>query len=202
MTESRSEGPQSPAPNADGQQNREPRRPVALTAIATLENGSTQAVSLLDLSYDGCGITTPIPLVPGDPVRLSIARRGVIDAEVRWYSDGKAGLVFKPESSAVADSDRTPRDTQRTPLSAQVAIKRAGRRSYGVPIADASPNGFKFEYVDRPEIGERVMVKLEGLHPLEATIRWIEGHNAGAKFDKPIHPAVFDLLLERMRAGA
>jgi hypothetical protein len=180
--------------------NRESRRPVDLRGVATLDDGTTQAVSLIDLSYDGCAIDIPVSLQKGDRLHISIARRGTIDTEVRWYSDGKAGLMFLPEPDAddVGEQERVPRDAARVQLEDQATIKRIGRRSYLVSVFDVSPGGLRFEFVDRPKVGETVLVTLAGLQPLEARVRWIEGTGAGVEFVNPIHPAVFDLLIEKM----
>ena len=56
---------------------------------------------------------------------------------------------------------------------------------------DASPEGCKIEFIERPRIGERVWVKFDGLEALEATVCWIEGHVGGVKFERLLHEAVF-----------
>lgn len=188
--------------NADeGRPQREERRKTGIRGLALLEDGSSHGITLLDLSYDGCGIATPVALQPGDTVRLSIRERGVIDAEVRWYSGGKAGLVFRPEPVAQApEPGSIPREGERVTLSAEVAMQRSGRRVYSVRAADVSTTGCRVEFVDRPEVGERVWIAFDGLETLDSQVRWIEGKEAGISFDKPIHPAVFELLVERLRA--
>jgi hypothetical protein len=47
-----------------------------------------------------------------------------------------------------------------------------------------------------------MLLKFDGLEALEAEVCWVDGFVAGLQFDKPIHPAVFDLLLERLSPGA
>ena len=179
---------------------RDERRRTGMRGLAILEDGTTHAISLLDLSYNGCGIVSPVALQPGDTVRLSIRERGVIDAEVRWYSGGKAGLVFRPEPPAEApEPGSIPREGERVSLSAHVAMQRSGRRVYSVQASDVSTNGCRVEFVDRPEVGERVWIAFDGLETLDSQVRWVEGKEAGISFDKPIHPAVFDLLVERLR---
>jgi hypothetical protein len=43
------------------------------------------------------------------------------------------------------------------------------------------------------------MIKFEGFEVLDAQVCWVEGFVAGLRFEKPFHPAVFDLLLARLR---
>jgi hypothetical protein len=52
--------------------------------------------------------------------------------------------------------------------------------------------------VERPSEGERVLIRFEGLEALEAEVCWVEGFTAGVKFERPMHPAVFELLIERL----
>ena len=33
---------------------------------------------------------------------------------------------------------------------------------------------------------------------LEANVCWVDGFTAGLSFEKPMHPAVFELLVERL----
>ena len=65
-------------------------------------------------------------------------------------------------------------------------------------MCDISTHGCRCEFVDRPEPGEQLLVKLEGLEALPAPARWVEPPLTGLSFDRPIHPAVFDLLCTRL----
>lgn len=189
------------APPDDPVDRRE-RRPVNLRGHAILSDLTLVEVIILDLSYDGCGIQVPNALKPGDSIRLSVLQRGVIDTEVRWYAKGKAGLTFTPEADGADEERHRERQSQRVPLLADVSLRRLGKIKYSVRAFDASPHGCRVEFVERPAIDELVRIKFEGLQPLDARICWIEGHCAGLEFERPIHPAVFDLLLARMQPEA
>ena len=91
------------------------------------------------------------------------------------------------------------RCAQRVFLHGEVVLRRAGYNAYRVHIYDVSPQGCKVEFVLRPELEETVWVKFQGLEALEATVRWTRARHAGLKFSRPIHPAVFDLLLRRLK---
>jgi hypothetical protein len=176
---------------------RRERRAVSLRAFALREDGSSVEVLLLDLSYEGCGIETPVALRPGEPIKLSVFRRGGIDAKVRWCRDGRAGLVF--EADEPAERQHWPRRVDRTALAAEVSLRRLGKLNYRVTVFDVSPEGCKVELVDRPRLEEHVLIKFDGLESLEAEVCWIEGPTAGLRFEKPMHPAVFDLLVARLK---
>ena len=87
---------------------------------------------------------------------------------------------------------------ERKPVAAEVLLRRSAQSGYRVRVFDISPSGCRCEFVERPAIGERVWVKLDRLEPLESEVRWIEDANAGLRFIQPIHPAVFDMVLQRL----
>jgi len=177
--------------------DREERRDVRLQGFAVLADGSTITITLLDLSYEGCAIASPVALSPGDAISLSVLRRGGIKAEVRWFKDGKAGLHFVP--AAAEARKHWPRRSERVDLAAEVTMRRHGGPNFRVNVFDASPDGCRIDFVDRPLADERLSIRFEGLEALEAEVCWVEQHYAGLKFARAIHPAVFDLLVERLR---
>jgi len=83
-------------------------------------------------------------------------------------------------------------------MSAEVTLRRPGQTSYRVRIMDVSPHGCKAEFVERPKLDELVWLKFEGLDALEAIVCWVGGFEVGLEFQKPIHPAVFEMLVSRL----
>lgn len=173
------------------------RRQVSLRALAIRQDGSTAEIVLLDLSYEGCGIETSADLRAGEAIKLSVLHRGVIDAHVCWCEKGRAGLTFQPEEHS--QKKRSPRQNERISLAANVSLRRLGQNSYRVRVNDLSPEGCKVDLVEQPRIDEHMLVKFEGLEVLDAKVCWVDGYVAGLRFEKPIHPAVFELLLQRLR---
>jgi len=113
---------------------------------------------------------------------------------VEVHSDGKAGLGFPVKS----ETPPTPRKAERVSVVAEVTLRRMGKGAYQCRLFDLSPDGCKAEMIERPLVGERAVIRLPGIEPLEAEVRWVEGPNAGLKFERSFHPAVFDLLLARL----
>lgn len=176
--------------------DRAERRLVEMSGHALHVDGRGFWARVLNLSYDGCMIASDEPLVPGQTFSLSVLGRGGIDVEVMWTDEDRAGLRFaKPAEAAAA---RIPRSAERLNILAEISLRRPGRPSFQVRVCDISTHGCRCEFVDRPEPGEQVLVKLEGLEALPATTRWVEPPLTGLKFDRPIHPAVFDLLCSRL----
>lgn len=94
------------------------------------------------------------------------------------------------------------RKRERVSLIAEVGIRRSGFHGFRVRVFDASPDGCKIEFVEKPRIGERVWVKFDGLEGIEASVRWIEGHIGGVHFERPLHEAVFErLVLSTLKRG-
>lgn len=176
---------------------RKPRRTVEMKGFAALDDGATFAISVVDLSYDGCKIETELALLPGMRMKLSFPELGIATAaSVRWYRRGRSGLVFYPED--LAEKALTVRKHDRIVLTGEILIRRSGRPQYRTRFFDMTPAGCKVEFVERPRDGETVWVKFEGLTALESTVRWVEGFSVGVEFVRPFYPSVFDLLVARM----
>jgi hypothetical protein len=176
--------------------NRQDRRPVQLSGHAIIDGTQTIEVQVVNLTYDGCCISAPIRLKPAQALKLSVSGLGVVDAQVRWWEDGKVGLQFGPGVEE-EDTKPQPRAAERIAVTAEVLQRRQGQPGYRVRLFDVSRNGCKAEFVERPRAGDHVWIKFEGLESIDAEICWAEGFQAGLKYVNPIHPAVFDLLLKR-----
>ena len=94
---------------------------------------------------------------------------------------------------------QAPRKSARLAIGAEVRLRRSGQHNYVVQVFDLSREGCKLEFVERPKLDETVWVKFDGLEALEATVCWTEHFSAGIEFARPIHAAVFDSLVSRLR---
>lgn len=176
---------------------REPRRSVELEGFGILPGGETFSLSVMDLSYDGCRIKTKLVLLPGTKFQISVTGLGrAADAIVRWAKEGSAGLKFYPEDPV--EAPQIPRAFNRAALSAEVSLRRQGRQSYIANLFDLTPKGCRVEFIETPRAGEKMWVKIDVFDSIEATVRWVEGFYGGLEFSRPIHPAVFELLLTRL----
>jgi hypothetical protein len=89
------------------------------------------------------------------------------------------------------DQESGKRAADRIQHRREAGIRRSGGRSFRVNVFDLSPRGCKIEFVERPDVGERVWVKFDGLESIEATVRWISGPVGGVEFRRPLYEAVF-----------
>lgn len=87
-----------------------------------------------------------------------------------------------------------PRSAHRKALDAEVRLRRSGSHGFRVRVFDASSEGCKVEFIERPLVGERVWVKFDSLEGIGGTVRWVKGHTAGVQFEQPLHEAVFHRL--------
>ena len=91
-----------------------------------------------------------------------------------------------------------PRRSERVRLSAVVVLRLPGSKHSRVNVHDLSLHGCRIDFVQRPRIEDRVWVKLGDFEPLEAQVCWVQGCTGGVAFERPLHPAVFDVLIERI----
>lgn len=183
---------------ATNRPDRPERRLVELVGHALHDDGHGFHMRVVNLSYDGCAVATDEPLAVGQGFKLSVLGRGGIDVQVMWTEGRMAGLRFSKPAEAA--QQRVPRAAERLSLPAEISMRRPGRPTFTVRICDLSTHGCRCEFVDRPLENEQVLVKFDGLEALAATARWIDPPLTGLKFDRPIHPAVFDMLLARLGA--
>ena len=172
------------------------RRTVELRGYLVRENAQIVDVTMIDLSYDGCAITTLVPLTVGEKVKVSALGRGSTAATVRWYHSRKAGLLFE----SVRRKTMWPRKAERIEVLGEASLRRRGRLTYRVRTFDVTRFGCRCEFVERPSICERVWVRFDGLQSLEATVCWVENTEIGLHFRNEVHPAVFDLLVAQFNS--
>jgi hypothetical protein len=124
-----------------------------------------------------------------------------VQAHVRRLFPAPAAAAPASQSSAepYTDSQRTSR---RIRVTGEISVRKAGCFNFQVPALDISTHGCRIEFVEAVDAGERVIVRLPALEPLGADVAWVCGMQAGLRFDRPLHPAVFDQLLGRFSACA
>ena len=69
------------------------RRPVSLRGFAISAKHDSD-IEVSDLSYTGCRFDSGDKFKAGEVVEIRILKRGAIQAEVRWATEGRAGARF------------------------------------------------------------------------------------------------------------
>lgn len=103
------------------------------------------------------------------------------------------------DSGAAPDRPLWPRKGVRIGVSAEITLRRTGHVSFRVKIVNISPQGCRAEFVERPKLDELVWVKIDGLQSLEAMVCWVRGFEIELEFERPIHPAVFEMLVKQLQ---
>jgi hypothetical protein len=78
-------------------------------------------------------------------------------------------------------------------------MRRRGARHGEVLLREISAHGCSVELAELVEERDHVIARLPKLEPFGATVAWVDGRSAGLHFNRGMHPAVFELLLTRLR---
>jgi len=93
------------------------------------------------------------------------------------------------------------RRAERVPLHADIDFRRTGEHRWRVNIMDLSPEGCRVEVPVRVQPEDVIWITFPGLEALQGKVCWVKEWVAGVEFDRPLHPAVFDMVEQRMRKG-
>lgn len=85
-----------------------------------------------------------------------------------------------------------PRKDVRRKITIAVKLRRAGESWFSSRITNLSQEGFCIDSFVTLEPGTVIWIMFPGFEGRRATVRWIEGHQVGCRFDAPLHQAVLD----------
>ena len=102
------------------------------------------------------------------------------------------------EPAAPREGER--RSSGRFATGSTIHARRIPGNNFEVALDNVSAGGCRIEMLEECAIGEDVIARFPELEPLGARVRWSVGFTAGLQFVRPIHPAVFGSLLERLMA--
>lgn len=94
----------------------------------------------------------------------------------------------------LADADNRATLRKAVKLDARLRDRSAAR--FAIKVVDLSRTGFRAETVFSLNPGALVWITLPGLAGLEAEVAWQDGEHVGAAFRQPLHPAVFEHIVE------
>ncbi|MGE0179469.1 MAG: PilZ domain-containing protein [Sphingomonas sp.] len=90
-----------------------------------------------------------------------------------------------------------PRNAERFSLALHAALRQRGAAAVTVGILDLSTHGFRMDTHLNMPVGTAIWLRLPGLEAVPAKVAWVQGHCAGCAFERPLHPAVLDLIVKR-----
>lgn len=64
-------------------------------------------------------------------------------------------------------------------------------------LTDLTPEGFRMRRSPMWGLGAAVWIRISGLAPLSATIRWVERDFVGCRFNSPLSEYIFDNIVQQ-----
>lgn len=92
---------------------------------------------------------------------------------------------------------RKGRKADRVPVELGAGLRQRGASGVTVQIMDLSTDGFRVATHLELCAGTQVWLRLPGLEPCHAEVVWAEGHYIGCAFQRPLHPAVLQMIIDR-----
>lgn len=90
------------------------------------------------------------------------------------------------------------RKSQRICLQAKVYLRRTGGTPFSVEVHDLSLHGCKVHCREHLRLDDALWVKFDTLQAISASACWVEDEYVGLEFERPLHIAVFDMLVKRL----
>jgi hypothetical protein len=94
-------------------------------------------------------------------------------------------------------SSANGRKSERTHVEIGAGLRQRGASGVTVQILDLSTHGFRASTHLDLQPGSDVWLKLPGLEALHAKVAWANAHFVGCAFEKPLHPAVLNMVVRK-----
>lgn len=94
-----------------------------------------------------------------------------------------------------AGSGHEARAARRVAVSLRAGFRKRGMTRADGELLDLSAQGFRIDTTCALEPGMEVWLSLPGFEPRMATVAWVEGFQAGCKFDAPFNEYVMASFL-------
>lgn len=90
----------------------------------------------------------------------------------------------------------------RLTVAMRAEMRQPLRKSVPVVVIDISAHGCRFETRERIAADSNMWLRLPGIEPLYSRVAWVKEWEAGCEFDRPLHPAVVDRLVQSSAGAA
>ncbi|WHO39769.1 PilZ domain-containing protein [Sphingobium sp. AP49] len=102
----------------------------------------------------------------------------------------------------LTDMERKSRLAERRDVMIDVKVRRPGETWFTSRIADMSVSGFRLQSFMKLTAGSELWIMLPGFEGRRARVLWVRAHESGCTFERPLHPAIFDYIIQRSRSTA
>jgi uncharacterized protein (DUF736 family) len=120
-----------------------------------------------------------------------------------WSSPSQsAGPYFSGELSIARDSaDEAPRSraSERVAIEIGAGLRQRGASGVSILVMDLSIHGFRASTHLELAHGTDVWLRLPGLESCHATVVWSKGQYIGCEFERPLHPAVLEMIVRKSK---
>jgi len=120
-----------------------------------------------------------------------------------WSSPSQsAGPYLSGELSVAQDSsDEAPksRASERVAIEIGAGLRQRGASGVSILVMDLSIHGFRASTHLQLAHGADVWLRLPGLESCHATVVWSKGQYIGCEFERPLHPAVLDMIVRKSK---
>ena len=108
-----------------------------------------------------------------------------------------AGPFFAGELSLAADQAPKGRTAERVSVALGAGLRQRGAAGISVQVMDLSIEGFRATTHLEMIEGTDVWLRLPGLEACHAKVMWRKGVQIGCRFERPLHPAVLDMVVRK-----
>ena len=177
----------SASPRTGGQIEREGRQ-VSLYRVGALTvEGRRELCVVRNVSAGGLMLTSFSTIEPGARITVEFKQGECVEGMVAWSNGKSVGMQFDRSVDVAAilanpSSGRRPR-MLRIDIECAMTV-RAGAATYEVRALDISQGGVCVETRDLLSLGADVIVRIEGLPPEPAVVRWRDGDCYGLGFNR------------------
>jgi hypothetical protein len=106
-----------------------------------------------------------------------------------------SGELTMSTAAAGKPARPTGRRSERVTLELGAGLRQRGGTGVSIQILDLSVDGFRASTHLNLAKGTDVWLRLPGLEPYQARVMWTKGVFVGCAFDRPLHPAVLDMVV-------
>jgi hypothetical protein len=89
------------------------------------------------------------------------------------------------------------RQAERAHCEIGAGLRQRGASAVAAHILDLSTHGFRASTHLDLQIGADVWLKLPGLEAMHAKVAWSTSHFVGCAFERPLHPAVLEMIVRK-----
>jgi hypothetical protein len=89
------------------------------------------------------------------------------------------------------------RKAERANCEIGAGLRQRGASAVSAHILDLSTHGFRASTHLDLQIGADVWLKLPGLEAMHAKVAWADSHYVGCAFERPLHPAVLQMIVRQ-----